>query len=92
MLDRLFSSKIQPEYGVTVPIYGTPDPGTTSFFIVLLKYALLPLVIPLVLTIGVLVYMSKKGYPVSKRIWAIAIMLAIYFAVFLVLAFGLKWF
>jgi len=84
---------------ITTTLYGVPssvpesvpDPGTTTFLLTLLKYFMLPFVIPMVLTIGVLVYTSKKGYPISKRIWAIVIMLVIYFALFIGTGFLFKW-
>lgn len=81
----------QPEYGV-VSLYGVPSPEPVNIFLTILKYGILPIVIPIVLTVGVLIYMKKKAYPIIKRVFAVIIMLFIYFALLVGAGFLFNWF
>lgn len=81
----------QPEYGVA-PLYGVQGPDPVNIIMAILKYAILPIVIPIILTVGVLVFMKKKAYPVAKRVWAVIIMLSVYFALLIGAGFLFNWF
>lgn len=92
MLNKLLNSEAaQAAYGVESALYGVSNPSN-EILISILKFFVLPIIVPFVLTVGVLVFMTKKGYSKAKKVWAIVIMSVIYFAIFLGLAFGFKWF
>lgn len=82
--------KTQAEYGVAM--YGVQNPEPINIFLMILKFAIFPIVIPIILTVGVLVYMKKKAYPIAKRVWTVVIMLTVYFALFIGAGFLFNWF
>ena len=54
------------------------------------EYAFIPLFV--ILVVSVLAYMKKGDYPIGKRILIIAIMVVIYFSLFIGAGFLLGWF
>jgi cellulose synthase/poly-beta-1,6-N-acetylglucosamine synthase-like glycosyltransferase len=77
----LFYGVPQAEYGVS--LYGVPSgPSVGEIFMAILKFVIIPFIIPLVLTIGILVYSRRKALSGIKTLWLILIALLIYFAGF----------
>jgi len=84
----------QPMYGVPVTsLYGVPRPRnsweTIAQFFLLFLFLIL---IPVILTIGVLVFAKKKQFPKKEKVWAVIIVLTIYFAILIGLVLTIAFF
>ena len=93
MLEKLIRLMEQgvpaPEYGVPTPdpmritaLYGVPVPlesPTRELF--LSNLFLLLILIPIILLVGVFALAKKKQFSKKERIWAVAIVLSIYFII-----------